>query len=62
MPSPVNSGWWSNFRAAFERNNGWRIDYQLVTPDLAKAVKNASIYRVERFSDHAPVVLDYVLP
>ena len=53
--------WWPNFPAAWERNLGWRIDYQLVTPDLAPAVRAASIYRDERFSDHAPVTIDYDL-
>jgi exodeoxyribonuclease-3 len=54
--------WWSNFAGAFERNLGWRIDYQLITPDLAPYVRAASIYREERFSDHAPVTIDYDLP
>ncbi|MFN2449577.1 MAG: exodeoxyribonuclease III [Candidatus Baltobacteraceae bacterium] len=58
-PQPGQFSWWSNFQAAFERNNGWRIDYQLVTPDLAPAVRAASIYRETRFSDHAPVILNY---
>jgi exodeoxyribonuclease-3 len=53
--------WWPNFPAAWERNLGWRIDYQLVTPDLAPAVRAASIYRDERFSDHSPVTIDYDL-
>ena len=53
--------WWSNFAAAWDRNLGWRIDYQLATPDLAGAVRRASIYRDERFSDHAPVTIDYDL-
>jgi exodeoxyribonuclease-3 len=53
--------WWSNFPAAWDRNLGWRIDYQLVTPNLALAVRAATIYRGERFSDHAPVTIDYAL-
>lgn len=53
--------WWSNFQQAFERNNGWRIDYQLVTPDIAPLARSASIYRTERFSDHAPVTIEYEL-
>jgi exodeoxyribonuclease-3 len=53
--------WWSNFQNAFERNNGWRIDYNLVTPDLRDSVRHAEIYRDERFSDHAPVIIDYDL-
>ncbi|HZT13912.1 MAG TPA: exodeoxyribonuclease III [Candidatus Baltobacteraceae bacterium] len=56
---PKQFSWWSNFQNAFERNNGWRIDYQLLTPDLAPAVRSAEIYRDERFSDHAPVVMEY---
>jgi exodeoxyribonuclease-3 len=51
--------WWSNWTGAYERNLGWRIDYQLITPDLAPAVRHASIYKDERFSDHAPVTIDY---
>ena len=51
--------WWAGWRNAFENNLGWRIDYQLVTPDLASAVRSASIERDERFSDHAPLVIDY---
>lgn len=58
---PKQFTWWSNFAQAFERNNGWRIDYQLVTPDLASAVRSAQIYRDARFSDHAPVIVDYAL-
>jgi exodeoxyribonuclease-3 len=51
--------WWPNFPAAWDRNLGWRIDYQLVTPNVAPLVRAASIYRDERFSDHAPVTIDY---
>ena len=51
--------WWSNFSNAFERNLGWRIDYQLVTPNVAPFVRSASIYRDERFSDHAPLTVSY---
>lgn len=57
--APKQYTWWSNFAAAWERNLGWRIDYQLVTPNLAATVRRASIYRDERFSDHAPVTIDY---
>jgi exodeoxyribonuclease-3 len=53
--------WWPNFAAAWTRNLGWRIDYQLVTPNLAGTVRRASIYTDERFSDHAPVTIDYEL-
>ena len=53
--------WWSNFSHAYERNLGWRIDYQLVTPDVRTRVRSAEVYREERFSDHAPVIIDYDL-
>jgi exodeoxyribonuclease-3 len=58
---PGQFSWWSNFQNAFERNNGWRIDYQLLTPDLRGSVRDAFIYRDQRFSDHAPVIIDYDL-
>jgi exodeoxyribonuclease-3 len=55
--------WWSNRGQAFDNDTGWRIDYHVVTPELAKRVAN---YRVDRYpsydtrwSDHAPVVVDY---
>lgn len=51
--------WWSNRGQAWAKNVGWRIDYQIITPDLASKVKHASIYREERFSDHAPLIIDY---
>jgi exodeoxyribonuclease-3 len=53
--------WWSNWAAAWERNLGWRIDYQIITPNLAPRVQRASIYKGERFSDHAPLTIDYDL-
>jgi exodeoxyribonuclease-3 len=56
---PKRYTWWSNWPGAFERNLGWRIDYQLVTPDLASFVRSAAIYRDERFSDHAPLTIVY---
>jgi exodeoxyribonuclease-3 len=53
--------WWSNRGAAYEKNVGWRIDYQIATPDLAQKAVSASIYKIERFSDHAPLIVEYVL-
>jgi exodeoxyribonuclease-3 len=58
---PKQFSWWSNFAGAFDRNLGWRIDYQLVTPNVAPFVRSASIYTDERFSDHAPVTISYDL-
>jgi exodeoxyribonuclease-3 len=56
---PKQFTWWASWRNAFERNLGWRIDYQLITPDLKAAVQDASIAREPRFSDHAPLTIDY---
>lgn len=51
--------WWSNRGQAWANNVGWRIDYQVITPGLRDRVTNASIYKDERFSDHAPLIIDY---
>ncbi|KPK41006.1 MAG: DNA-(apurinic or apyrimidinic site) lyase [Gammaproteobacteria bacterium SG8_47] len=51
--------WWSNRGQAWAKNVGWRIDYQVVTPALAPRVRAASIYTRTRFSDHAPLTIDY---
>ncbi len=51
--------WWSVRAAAREKNVGWRIDYQVLSPSLQGSVENAYIYRDEAFSDHAPLVHDY---
>ncbi len=53
--------WWSNRGQAWAKNVGWRLDYQLVTPALAGKVRSARIYKDERFSDHAPLIMDYEL-
>ena len=51
--------WWSHRGQAWAKNVGWRIDYQLVTPGLKDYITNVSIYRDERFSDHAPLIISY---
>ena len=53
--------WWSNRGQAREKNVGWRLDYQVVTPKLKDKVVSAEIYTEERFSDHAPVTIEYDL-
>ncbi|MCH9828296.1 MAG: exodeoxyribonuclease III [Gammaproteobacteria bacterium] len=53
--------WWSNRGQAWANNVGWRIDYQIVTPGLRDKVRAAAIYKDSRFSDHAPLTLDYAL-
>lgn len=54
--------WWSNRGQAWAKNVGWRIDYQLATPGLAATARKASVYKAERFSDHAPLIVDYDWP
>lgn len=58
-PAPEQYTWWSNRGQAWAKNVGWRIDYQIVTPGLAPLVKRAQIYKEQRFSDHAPLLMDY---
>jgi len=53
--------WWSNRGQAWAKNVGWRIDYQIATPQFAAKAHAASIYKDERFSDHAPLIVDYEL-
>jgi exodeoxyribonuclease III len=53
--------WWSNRGQAWANNTGWRIDYQILSNNLKDRVKDASIYKTERFSDHAPLIIDYDL-
>lgn len=51
--------WWSQRGQAYNNNVGWRIDYQIATKDLARFAKHQLIYKAERFSDHAPLIIDY---
>jgi exodeoxyribonuclease-3 len=51
--------WWSNRGQAWAKNVGWRIDYQIITPGLRDNIRSAAIYKDERFSDHAPLIIDY---
>ena len=51
--------WWSNRGQAWVKNVGWRIDYQIATPGIAKTATSASVYKDQRFSDHAPLIVDY---
>jgi exodeoxyribonuclease-3 len=53
--------WWSNRGQARANNVGWRIDYQVVSGTLAGKARAASIYKKTRFSDHAPLIMDYDL-
>jgi exodeoxyribonuclease-3 len=60
--APEQYTWWSNRGQAWANNVGWRLDYQVVTPGLAGAVRDAKIYTRRRFSDHAPLIMDYDRP
>ena len=51
--------WWSNRGQAYAKNVGWRLDYQIATPSLAASARKAEIYKEQRFSDHAPLIVDY---
>ena len=51
--------WWSNRGQAYAKNVGWRLDYQIATPGIAQSAKSTSIYKTTRFSDHAPLIVDY---
>ena len=60
-PHPDQYTWWSNRGRAWDNNVGWRLDYQVVTPKLKDTVKSAAIYKDQRFSDHAPLIMDYAV-
>jgi exodeoxyribonuclease-3 len=51
--------WWSNRGQAYANNVGWRLDYHLTTPALAETARSVSIYKDEKFSDHAPITVSY---
>ena len=61
-PRPEQYTWWSNRGQAWAKNVGWRIDYQIATPGIAATATRAEIYKDERFSDHAPLIIDYDWP
>ena len=58
-PHPEQYTWWSNRGQAYAKNVGWRLDYHLATPGIAALARRESIYLDQRFSDHAPLVIDY---
>ena len=59
---PDQYTWWSNRGQSWAKNVGWRIDYQIVSPGLAGAAQRVQIYKAQRFSDHAPLIVDYDRP
>tara|TARA_B100000676_G_scaffold311050_1_gene379570 strand:+ start:359 stop:1183 length:825 start_codon:yes stop_codon:yes gene_type:complete len=56
---PDQYTFWSNRGKAWDKNVGWRIDYQISTASIASKATKSSIYKSERFSDHAPLIIDY---
>ncbi len=61
-PEPEEYTWWSNRGQAWAKNVGWRLDYMLTTPGIAERTVAASVYREQRFSDHAPLIIDFDTP
>lgn len=51
--------WWSNRGQAYAKNVGWRLDYHLATPALAAGARSVGIFKEQKFSDHAPVTVEY---
>ena len=60
-PKPDQYTWWSNRGQARQNNVGWRLDYHLATPGIAQFARREHIYLQQRFSDHAPLIIDYDL-
>lgn len=58
---PDQYTWWSNRGQAWANNVGWRLDYQVITPKLLDTVRSAAIYKEQRFSDHAPQIMEFDL-
>ena len=56
---PDQYTWWSNRGQAYAKNVGWRIDYHIATPGIAKTAVKERIYKDKKFSDHAPLIIDY---
>ncbi len=51
--------WWSNRGQAYAKNVGWRLDYHLATPAIGATARSAAIHKAQRFSDHAPLTIEY---
>ena len=61
-PETPGYTWWSQRGQAYAKDVGWRIDYQMATPALAGRARSAHVYKQEKFSDHAPLLVDYDYP
>lgn len=58
-PSIPGYTWWSNRRQAYAKDVGWRIDYQVTNKGFENKVLNTLVYKEIKFSDHAPLMIDY---
>ena len=58
-PDAEQYTWWSYRGQAWAKNIGWRIDYQITTPGIAARAQRTKIYTADRFSDHAPLLVEY---
>lgn len=58
---PDQYTWWSHRGQAWAKNVGWRIDYQIITPNLKDTIKSVEIFKQQKFSDHAPLIMDYII-
>ena len=58
-PRPEQYTWWSNRGRAWDNNVGWRLDYHVTSSGPADNAGRARIYKDQRFSDHAPLIMDY---
>jgi len=56
---PDQYTWWSLRQKAWDKNVGWRIDYQIITPGLVPLLQSVKVYRDQPFSDHAPLIMTY---
>ena len=61
-PGADHYTWWSNRGNAWANNVGWRIDYHIATPGLSATAHSPHIYKAARFSDHAPLIIEYGYP
>lgn len=57
--APEQYTWWTFRGAARAKNVGWRLDYQLISPNLKSTVLKTAIYPEPLFSDHAPMTVSY---
>ncbi|TVP54030.1 MAG: exodeoxyribonuclease III, partial [Halomonadaceae bacterium] len=54
--------WWPEWARSWRRQSGWRTDYQILSPGLRRSLEEATIDEGTRFSDHAPMIMDYAIP